>query len=72
MGIALLEGRSLATKPSSNVEVRAYRVDDAAQAYGLSRTTIYKLLSQGRLRGVVVGRRRLILRNSLEELLGAR
>ena len=40
----------MATKPSSNVEVRAYRVDDAAQAYGLSRTTIYKLLSQGRLR----------------------
>ena len=62
----------MATKPSSNVDVRAYRVDAAAQAYGLSRTTLYKLLSEGRLRSVLVGRRRLILRDSLDELLRAR
>ena len=62
----------MATKPISNVEVRAYRVDAAAKAYGLSRTTLYKLLREGRLQSVLVGRRRLILRDSLEALLGGR
>jgi len=62
----------LATKPASNIDVRAYRVDAAARAYGLSRTTLYKLLAEGRLQSVRVGRRRLILRDSLESLLGVR
>ena len=65
-------GDPLNTKPASNIDVRAYRVDAAARAYGLSRTTLYKLLREGRLRSVLVGRRRLILRNSLESLLGVR
>jgi len=62
----------LNTKPASNIDVRAYRVGDAARAYGLSRTTLYKLLSEGRLQSVKIGRRRLILRDSLDALLGAR
>ena len=62
----------MATKPISNVDVRAYRVDDAAKAYGLSRVTLYKLMAEGRLQSVKVRRRRLILRDSLESLLGAR
>ena len=60
------------TKPTSNIDVRAYHVDAAAKAYGLSRTTLYKLMAEGRLQSVQVGRRRLILRDSLESLLGAR
>jgi excisionase family DNA binding protein len=65
-----LKGDPLATKPTSNIDVRAYRVEAAAKAYGLSRTTLYKLLAEGRLQSVLVGRRRLILRDSLEALLG--
>ncbi len=60
------------TKPASNIDVRAYRVRDAARTYGLSRTTLYKLLAEGRLQSVKVGRRRLILRDSLDALLGGR
>lgn len=60
------------TKPTSDIDVRAYRIDTAAKAYGLSRTTLYKLLSEGRLKSVLVGRRRLILRDSLDALLGGR
>ena len=59
-------------KPVSNIDVKAYHVDDAAKAYGLSSTTLYKLLSEGRLKSVLVGRRRLILRDSLDALLGGR
>jgi excisionase family DNA binding protein len=62
----------LATKPHSNIDVRAYRVEAAAKAYGLSRTTLYKLLREGRLRSVLIGRRRLILCDSLDALLAAR
>ena len=56
------------TKRHSDPDVRAYHVDDAAKAYGLSRTTLYKLMAEGRLQSVQVGRRRLILRDLLEFL----
>jgi len=59
-------------KPASNIDVKAYHVDAAAKAYGLSRTTLYKLLAEGRLKSVLVGRRRLILRDSLDALLESR
>ena len=36
-------------KPTSNLDIRAYRVGDAGKAYGLSRTTLYKLMAEGRL-----------------------
>jgi excisionase family DNA binding protein len=62
----------LNTKRHTDADVRAYRVDDAAKAYGLSRTTLYKLMAEGRLQSVQVGRRRLVLRDSLESLLRAR
>jgi excisionase family DNA binding protein len=62
----------LNTKRDSGPDVRAYHVDDAAKAYGLSRTTLYKLMAEGRLQSVLVGRRRLILRDSLESLLAGR
>lgn len=47
----------------------ALRVKDAAAVSGLSRSTLYKLLGQKKLRTVKVGGRRLILRESLEVLL---
>jgi excisionase family DNA binding protein len=48
---------------------RAYRVDEAACASGLSRTTLYELIGVGALRSVKIGRRRLIPVDAIEALL---
>jgi excisionase family DNA binding protein len=50
-------------------ERRALRVLDACAAYGVSRSTIYKLMKTGKLRAVKIGGRRLIPRDALEALL---
>jgi excisionase family DNA binding protein len=50
-------------------EKLALRVNDASAAAGISRSTIYKLMSAGELRTTKVGGRRLILREDLEGLL---
>jgi excisionase family DNA binding protein len=47
----------------------AYRIDDAVRASGLGRSTIYKLLTSGRLRSVRVAGRRLIPAEALLDLL---
>ena len=44
-------------------------VKEAEDASRLSHTTIYSLMNSGRLRSTKVGRRRLILRESLMALL---
>ena len=49
----------------------ALRINDAVQVSGLSRSTLYKLLTAGSLRAVKVGGRRLILREDLQTLLKA-
>ena len=41
----------------------------ANEASGLSIRTLYDLIAQGKLKSITVGRRRLILYKSLEELL---
>lgn len=46
-----------------------YSIAEAKQATGLSRSTIYNLLQQGRLVSIKVGRRRLITALSLSSLL---
>jgi excisionase family DNA binding protein len=51
-------------------EKRAFRVDEYCAAYGLSRTTVYKLMKLGKLRTVKVGGRRLIPKEVAEALLG--
>ena len=50
-------------------EKRALRVNDASTLYGLSRSTIYKLMAAGTLRTVKIGGRRLIPRDVLEALI---
>jgi excisionase family DNA binding protein len=50
-------------------ERRALRVNDAAFAYGIGRSTIYKLMSEGKLATVKIGGRRLIPRDALEALI---
>lgn len=48
---------------------RAYNVNEAAAAYRLSRSTLYKLMAAGKLRTVKIGGRRLIPVDSIEALL---
>lgn len=50
-------------------ERRAYRVDEAATAFRLSRSTLYKLMAAGALRSVKIGGRRLIPVDAIEGLL---
>ncbi len=48
---------------------RAYRVQDFCKAFGLSRSTTYNLIAQGKLRSVLVAGRRLIPADAAEALL---
>jgi excisionase family DNA binding protein len=45
----------------------AYSIRGAAEATGLSKTSIYDLLSQGKLRAVKHGKRTLILERDLRQ-----
>jgi excisionase family DNA binding protein len=47
----------------------AYRINDAAAVTGLSRSKLYELIAEGRLRSIKVAGRRLIPRDALEALL---
>jgi len=47
----------------------AFRINEAVAVSGLSRSTLYKLLSAEKLRAVKIGGRRLILRDDLMALL---
>jgi excisionase family DNA binding protein len=47
----------------------AYRVNDAAKVAGLSRSSLYVLIGEGKLRSVLVGGRRLIPADALRDLL---
>lgn len=56
-------------KPGSVThDTLAMRISDAAKALSIGRTTVYKLISDGTLRTITVGRRRLILTRSIQEL----
>lgn len=48
---------------------RAYRVLDFCRAFGVSRSTVYSLMSAGKLRTVRVAGRRLIPADAAEDLL---
>ena len=45
-------------------------IDNAAKLTGLSRSRLYELMGEGKVRSVHIGRRRLVLVSSLRELLG--
>ena len=51
------------------LDPKACTVRDACRATGLGKTTIYELISQGKLKSVAIGRRRLVLVESIEALL---
>ncbi|WP_242416335.1 helix-turn-helix domain-containing protein [Sphingomonas panni] len=47
----------------------AISVAETVHASGMGKTTVYKLLKEGRIASVRVGRRRLVIVASLQELL---
>ena len=49
----------------------AYRVNDAAKVAGLSRSSLYNLIGEGKLSSVLVAGRRLIPADALRDLLRA-
>jgi excisionase family DNA binding protein len=49
--------------------ILAYRVNDAAKATGLSRSSLYTLMGEGKLRSILVAGRRLIPADALRDLL---
>jgi hypothetical protein len=61
--------RSTAPPPLPPDIALAYRVNDAIKVSGLSRTSIYKLIGEGKLRSVLVAGRRLIPADALRDLL---
>lgn len=47
----------------------AYSIPEALEASGLGRTTLYKLIKEGRLEARKIGSRTVILRSSLVDLI---
>ena len=50
-------------------ELRAYRINDFIAAFGLGRTSTYRLIRDGKLASVMIGGRRLIPADAAEALL---
>ena len=44
-------------------------IDDTCHITGLGRTKVYELIGEGKLKAVAIGRRRLVLYSSIEELI---
>jgi excisionase family DNA binding protein len=53
------------------VERRAFSIVEAAQMYGVSRATVYKLIEQNKLETVKIGSRRLVPLPAIDALLSA-
>lgn len=60
-----------ASHPTNGHTKLAYRIDEAAAATGLGRSSIYVAISSGQLKSFKAAGRRLILRTDLEEFLTA-
>jgi excisionase family DNA binding protein len=62
----MTESRNAAIAP---IKRRALRINDAAAALGIGRSTLYKLMSEGKLATVKVAGRRLVPCDNMEALL---
>lgn len=58
------------SRPSTTAERLAYSTAEAAESIGVSRQHVYNLIRHGSLRTVTLGKRRLVPRSALLELLG--
>jgi excisionase family DNA binding protein len=69
--------RQLTTKligdmKAKGIQKLAYNLGEAATALGVTYRAVYRMVRGGQLRAVRVGRRIIIPRSALEELLGER
>lgn len=55
----------------SNLKPITVKIDDAMKISGLGRTKMYELIGNGTIKTITVGRRRLVIYASLEELANA-
>jgi excisionase family DNA binding protein len=62
----MTESRNAAIAP---IKRRALHINDAAAAYGVGRSTLYKLMNEGKLATVKVAGRRLVPGDNMEALL---
>lgn len=61
----------LPPKPQERSEPLTYSIKEAARLLGLGRTTIYRLIGEGRLDTVKIGNRTLIKLRSMQRLAGS-
>jgi predicted DNA-binding transcriptional regulator AlpA len=59
--------QDLAARPV--VETKALRINDFCRAYGVGRSTAYSLINTGKVKSALIGKRRVILQESAEQLL---
>jgi excisionase family DNA binding protein len=53
-------------------ERHAYPITDACYALGIGRTSLYKMIGDGRIRTIMIAGRVLVPRTEIERLTGAR
>ncbi|MBM3576046.1 MAG: helix-turn-helix domain-containing protein [Alphaproteobacteria bacterium] len=69
MSIARTEVTGQKTGGAIVVEPKALRINDAVQILGLSRSTLYKLFSEEKIRLIKIGGRRLVPMAEITRLL---
>lgn len=57
------------TKVCDNQHRLAVTIPETSRITGLGKTKLYELIGTGKLRSTTIGRRRLVLYSSIEELL---
>ena len=57
--------------PTTAVPRQAFSIAETCAMLNITRPTVYKLLGEGRLRSVKIGTRRLIVGDSITELLNS-
>ena len=53
----------------SQTDVLTYRINDACRALSLGRSTLYKLINEGKLKSITIAGRTLIPRGEIERLI---
>ncbi len=59
----------VADRVREEVERQGYNVGEAARIIGVGRTTLHKMMNQGRIRPVKVGARTIIPKSEIDRLL---
>lgn len=59
------------TLPTAEPDPISVTVRTACRLMGLGHTTVWKLISEGRLRTIRIGKRRLVLFDSIEQLIAS-